>query len=74
MAMMVKLHELGFELLTRLAYSLYLHPSDFCFFSDLKKMPILRAKTNRCTTKNTNKLERRWTDCISLKGNNNNDE
>ncbi|XP_018350174.1 PREDICTED: putative uncharacterized protein FLJ37770 [Trachymyrmex septentrionalis] len=86
MATMVKLNELGFQLLPHPPYSPDLAPSDYFLFAELKKM--LAGKKFRSDEEviaetdayfegqpksfyktGIERLERRWTDCIALKGN-----
>ncbi|XP_018349932.1 PREDICTED: histone-lysine N-methyltransferase SETMAR-like [Trachymyrmex septentrionalis] len=86
MATMVKLNELGFELLPHPPYSPDLAPSDYFLFAELKKM--LAGKKFRSDEEviaetdayfegqpksfyktGIERLERRWTNCIALKGN-----
>jgi transposase len=79
-----KLMELGFQLVPHPPYSPDLAPSDYYLFPNMKKWLARRSDSNEEVIVETNayfaelcqsyyseginKLEQRWTKCISLKG------
>ena len=81
---MAKLHELHFELLPHLPYSLDLAPSNYWLFANLKRMlqgkrlgsneviseseAYFEAKDKSFYKKGIEFLQKCWTQCITLEG------